>query len=54
MFIEAEEAKYTEVYTQEGKQVLVLFATEYGFSEEVPAQCIHSASGTNAHIKNSP
>lgn len=33
---EAEEAKYSQVYTEEGKQVLVLFATEYGFSEEVP------------------
>lgn len=32
---EAEEAKYSEVYTEEGKQVLVLYATEYGFSEEV-------------------
>lgn len=34
--VAAAEAKYREVYSEEGKQVLILFATEYGFSEEVP------------------
>jgi len=33
--VAAAEAKYREVYSEEGKQVLILFATEYGFSEEV-------------------